>query len=156
MICQRVALILTTLLLCIVNPAHADDLDVTVDCAIKAYAGTQPGAGSWAQILVRELKEDTTSAQIRMDGIKFWLISNQRQDGDTNREERIGTLANAFAWCATPRASTTIKTGDLIAKSEALLTAMYPPPPQIDHVIIPPSAETVRRSQAMDREAGIE
>lgn len=111
------------------HPSHADDLDTVVDCGIRAYADSQPGAGSWAQQLIRELKEDhPQTAAISLHGVKFWMISNQRQDGDLFRIERMATLAHAIASCAAPLPDQPITTDALLSKADGLLLELNPPP----------------------------
>ena len=115
------------------HPAHADDLDDALTCGIKAYADTQPPAGEWAKQLVNELKADADLNQtIPLSGLKFWMIGAQRQDGDPNRPERMGTLAHAMATCSAVLPDQPITTGYVLGKAEQQLLEMYPPPPAID------------------------
>lgn len=130
---MKVLVILLSLIGVGCQPVSADDLDDGLSCGLRIYADTQPDAGSWAQQIFRELAQDTDHEQpVSLTTIKYWMIANERKDGDPNRPERMGTLSHALQSCLTPLPDRQVLTGEVLAKAEAILLVINPPPPVID------------------------
>jgi|GEM_PF-5959524 len=137
------------------QPVYADDLDEAIDCGIRAYAESQPPAGSWAQQLIAELKEDVpANTRIQLGGVKLLLTSYQRQDGNTARAERMGTMSHAIQTCLSRIPTRQVSAHDILDKADAILTAMYPPAPEIDPAsLIEWEAEKEKRFEAAQERA---
>ena len=135
--------------------ARADDLDDALKCGVGAYADSQPPAGSWAQQLIAELKEDVPlNTQIQLGGVKFLLTSYQRQDGNSARDERMGTMSHAIQTCLARIPNRPVSAHDILDKAAAILTAMYPPAPELDPAsLIEWAAEKEKRFEAAHERA---
>jgi hypothetical protein len=101
MICQRTALILTTLLVCIVNPAHADALQDRLEAAIEAFGGIIPHAPDvglgWADMVIRGAVDTANpSAVVQTDKIGDWLLANQPAGIDPQLKQRAEWVASTF------------------------------------------------------------
>jgi len=64
------------------------------------------------------------------------MNQNKRQDGNPVRAERIGTFSHAVQTCLTHLPDQEVAAGVLVTKAEAILTAMYPPPPPVDEAML--------------------
>jgi len=143
------------LLIIVASRAAADDLDDAIECGVKAYAESQPPAGSWAQQLIAELKEDVpVNTQLQLGGVKYLFTSYQRQDGNSARPERIGTMSHAIQTCLARIPNRQVSAHDILDKADAILTVMYPPAPEIDPAsLIEWEAEKEKRFEAAQERA---